>query len=126
MRFLCNDNNRARIRVRFGFEGKLNEDFVGGVALATTRGDPTTTNETLTNNFDRKTIALDRGFITYNPTYAKWFSATAGKFAYTWAGTFFDLRSGHQPRYFRGEVFEGFRQRADGEERQRAVHAIAV
>lgn len=84
----CNDRNRARIRVRFGFEGKLNDDFIAGIALASgTQGDPTTTNETLTNNFDRKTIALDRGYITYNPTAAKWFSATAGKFAFTWART---------------------------------------
>src|SRR4029077_1484837 len=27
------DRNRARIRVRFGFDGKLNEDFFGGIAL---------------------------------------------------------------------------------------------
>jgi hypothetical protein len=85
---LCNDRNRARIRVRFGFEGKLNDDFIAGVSLATgTLGDPTTTNETLTNNFDRKTIALDRGYITYKPVALPWFSATAGKFAYTWART---------------------------------------
>ena len=85
---LCNDRNRARVRVRFGFEGKLNDDFNAGIGLATgTLGDPTTTNETLTNNFDRKTIGLDRGYITYNPVAAKWFSATAGKFAFTWART---------------------------------------
>src|SRR5262249_7619497 len=41
------DRNRARIRVRLGIEGKMNEDFMGGVALATgSLGDPTTTNET--------------------------------------------------------------------------------
>jgi len=85
---LCNDRNRARIRVRFGFDGKLNDDFIAGVALATgSLGDPTTTNETLTNNFDRKTIGLDRGYVTYNPQFAKWFSATGGKFAYTWQRT---------------------------------------
>jgi rubrerythrin len=85
---ICNDRNRARVRVRFGFEGKLNDDFIAGIGLATgTLGDPTTTNETLTNNFDRKTIGLDRGYITYNPVAAKWFSATAGKFAFTWART---------------------------------------
>ncbi|MGB9071930.1 MAG: putative porin [Terriglobales bacterium] len=85
---LCNDRNRARIRVRFGFEGKLSEDFIAGVALASgTLGDPTTTNETLTNNFDRKTIALDRGFITYNPVAHRWLSLTGGKFAYTWQRT---------------------------------------
>src|SRR5207245_8790753 len=39
------DRNRARIRVRFGIDGKLNEDFVGGIYLATgslgTRPPPT-------------------------------------------------------------------------------------
>jgi hypothetical protein len=50
-------------------------------------GDPTSTNETLTNDFDRKTIGLDRGFITYNPVAHKWLSLTGGKFAYTWQRT---------------------------------------
>src|SRR6266496_2231337 len=82
------DRNRARIRVRLGLEGQLNQDFLGGVALATgSQGDPTTTNETLTNAFDRKTIALDKGFITYNPVAHKWLSLTGGKFAYLWQRT---------------------------------------
>ena len=82
------DRNRARVRVRLGLDGKLNEDFLGGVALATgSVGDPTTTNETLTNAFDRKTIALDRGFITYNPVAHSWLSLTGGKFAYLWQRT---------------------------------------
>jgi hypothetical protein len=82
------DRNRARIRVRFGFDGKLNEDFFGGIALATgSLGDPTTTNESLTNNFDRKTVALDRGYITYNPIAHKWLSITGGKFAPNWQKT---------------------------------------
>jgi len=82
------DRNRARIRIRFGLDGQLNEDFIGGIALATgSLGDPTTTNETLTNVFDRKTIGLDRGFITYNPVAHPWVSLTGGKFAYTWQRT---------------------------------------
>ena len=82
------DRNRARIRVRLGLEGQLNQDFLGGVALATgSQGDPTTTNETLTNAFDRKTIALDKGFITYNPVAHKWLSLTGGKFPYLWQRT---------------------------------------
>ena len=82
------DRNRARVRVRFGFDGRLNEDFYGAVALATgSLGDPTTTNETFTNNFDRKTIGLDRGYITYNPVAHRWLSLTGGKFAYLWQHT---------------------------------------
>ena len=82
------DRNRARIRARFGIEGKLGESFLGGIALATgTMGDPTTTNETLTNNFDRKTIGLDRAYVTYNPTQFKALQLTAGKFVYPWIRT---------------------------------------
>jgi hypothetical protein len=82
------DRNRARIRVRFGVDGKLNDDFLAGFALATgSLGDPTTTNETLTNFFDRKTIGLDRGWITYNPVAHKWLALTGGKFAYQWQRT---------------------------------------
>jgi len=82
------DLNQARIRVRFGIDGQLNEDFVGGLALATgALGNPTSTNETLTNDLDRKTIALDRGYVTYNPVAYSWLSLTGGKFAYTWQRT---------------------------------------
>jgi hypothetical protein len=82
------DRNRARIRVRFGIDGQLNEDFVAGIALATgSLGDPTSTNETFTNVFDRKTIALDRGYITYNPIAHHWLSLTGGKFAFPWQRT---------------------------------------
>jgi len=82
------DFGRARIRVRFGLDGQLNQDFVAGFALATgSLGDPTSTNETLTNSFDRKTIALDRGYITFNPVAFPWFSVTGGKFAYSWQRT---------------------------------------
>src|ERR1700691_1200797 len=82
------DDNLARIRVRFGVDGQLNEDFVAGFAIATGAiGNPTSTNETLTNVFDRKTIALDRGFITYNPVAHHWLSLTGGKFAFSWQRT---------------------------------------
>jgi hypothetical protein len=84
----CADRNRARIRVRFGFDGKLNDDFIAGLSIATgTLQDPTSTNTTLTNMFEKKTIGLDRGYITYNPVAAKWLSLTGGKFAYTWQRT---------------------------------------
>ena len=82
------DNDLARIRVRFGVDGQLNEDFVAGFALATgSLGNPTSTNETLANVYDRKTIALDRGFVTYNPIAHRWLSLTGGKFAYPWQRT---------------------------------------
>ena len=82
------DRNRARIRARFGVDSKLTEDITGGIYIATgSLGDPTTTNETLTNFFDRKTIGVDRAFITYSPVAHKWLSLTGGKFAYQWQRT---------------------------------------
>ena len=98
---LTQDRNRARIRVRFGFDGKLNDDFIAGISLASgALGDPTSTNESLTNFFDRKTIALDRGFITYNPVAHKWISVTGGKFAYTWIRTPMTFDSDLNPEGF--------------------------
>jgi hypothetical protein len=84
----CLDRNRARLRLRFGVEGKLNDDFVGGFYLVTgSLGDSNSTNETLTNFFERKTIGLDRGYITYQPVAHRWLQLTGGKFAYTWQRT---------------------------------------
>ncbi|MGA8490131.1 MAG: putative porin, partial [Terriglobales bacterium] len=82
------DDNLARVRVRFAVDGQLNQDFIAGFALATGAiGNPTSTNETLSSDFDRKTIALDRGFIIYNPIAHRWLSLTGGKFPYPWQRT---------------------------------------
>lgn len=82
------DRDRARIRVRLGLDGQLNQDFVGSVALATgSLGNALSTNETLSGAFNRKTIGLDRGFITYNPVAHSWLSVTGGKFTYLWQRT---------------------------------------
>jgi hypothetical protein len=88
--FLAGQNPRIRerIRVRLGIEGDLGQDFVGGIGLTTgTLADAISTNETLTNFFERKVIAFDRGFITYHPKAHPWLSLTGGKFAFTWQRT---------------------------------------
>jgi uncharacterized coiled-coil protein SlyX len=82
------DRNRARIRARLGFDSKLNDDFSAGVFIATgSLADLTSANETLTNFFERKTIGLDRAFITYQPVAHSWLQLTGGKFAFTWSRT---------------------------------------
>ena len=97
----CVTRNRARLRVRFGVEGRLNENFMGGFALATgSLGDPTSANESFTNFFNRKTIGLDRGYVTFNPVAARWLSLTGGKFAYTWARTSLTLDPDINPEGF--------------------------
>src|SRR3954464_921910 len=91
----CEDRWRARIRARFGVEGKLNEDFNSGLYFATgtlnagspTYTEPISTNDTLTGFFEKKAIGVDRAWITYNPAAHKWLNLTGGKFAYTWQRT---------------------------------------
>jgi hypothetical protein len=84
----CLDRNRARLRIRFGVEGKLSEDFTGGVLLTSgSLGDSNSTNETLTNFFARKAIGIDRAYVTYQPAALRWISLTGGKFAFTWQRT---------------------------------------
>jgi hypothetical protein len=97
----CVTRNRARLRVRFGVDGRLNDNFMASFALATgSLGDTTSANETLTNFFERKTIGLDRGYITFNPVAARWLSLTGGKFAYTWARTSLTLDPDINPEGF--------------------------
>ena len=99
------DRNRARIRARFGFDGQLSDDFSGGIYIASgTLGDPTTTNETLTGFFDRKTIGLDRGYVTYNPVAHKWLSLTGGKFAFPWTRTSLTFDPDINPEGFDAKV----------------------
>src|SRR5262249_13659981 len=109
----CEDRYRARIRVRFGVEGKLNEDFTAGLYLATgtlqtgapTFGspsftDPISTNDTLTGFFEKKAIGLDRAWITYQPLNHKWLQLTGGKFAYNWQRTNFTFDPDLNPEGF--------------------------
>jgi flagellar biosynthesis chaperone FliJ len=99
------DRNRARVRARFGVDGQLNEDFMAGIYLASgTLGDPTTTNETLTNFFDRKTVGLDRAYITYNPVAHNWLSLTGGKFATPWQRTSLTFDPDISPEGFDAKV----------------------
>jgi TolA-binding protein len=101
----CVTRNRARLRVRFGVDGRLNENFMAGFALATgSLGDLTSANESFTNFFNRKTIGLDRGYVTFNPVAAPWLSLTGGKFAYTWARTSLTLDPDINPEGFNQKV----------------------
>jgi hypothetical protein len=79
---------RQRVRLRLGVDAPLGDDFTAGVAFASgTLADPTSTNDTLTNFFERKVVGWDRGYVTYNPKAHKWLSLTGGKFAFNWQKT---------------------------------------
>ena len=82
------DRDRARYRVRFNIVAKLNDDISGGITLASGDiNDPTTTNQTITGFYSRKTIAIDKAYVNYNPHEFKNLTLIGGKFGYPWYNT---------------------------------------
>jgi hypothetical protein len=61
------EQTRQRIRARFGASLKVNDSITGVVQLATNggTGDPRSTNQTLTNAFDRKGVGIDLAYVDW-------------------------------------------------------------
>ncbi|MGH9777125.1 MAG: putative porin [Candidatus Acidiferrales bacterium] len=82
------DRHRERFRVRFNANAKFSDEISGGLTIASgDLTDPISTNQSLTQFFERKTIAIDRAFIAYNPKWYNPLTLTGGKFGYTWYRT---------------------------------------
>jgi hypothetical protein len=61
-------NDRLRVRLRFGAETRLGEMTTVGFRVATGNlSDPLSTNQTMGNNYQRYTLGLDRGYISLQP-----------------------------------------------------------
>jgi hypothetical protein len=77
------DRNRERYRLRFNINAKLNDDISGGFTLASGDvNDPTTTNQTVTDFYARKPIAIDKAYVNYTPHQFKNLTLIGGKFGY--------------------------------------------
>ncbi|MFH2046746.1 MAG: putative porin [Pseudomonadota bacterium] len=72
------DRNRGRVRLRFGVESKVNDQWMAGFGLATGSNDPRSTNQTLQDDFSTKDIRLDYAYAKYSP--CKYSSLWLGKF----------------------------------------------
>lgn len=83
------DRNRLRIRARLALDGTLDKHFDWGMRLATgIFTDPITTNQTLTDAYERKAFSLDRAFIRYDSkTDNVGLQLVAGKFEPTFRRT---------------------------------------
>jgi hypothetical protein len=81
--------NRFRVRVRLGLTSQINEHLDWGVRVATgSFDDPISTNQTLSEFFERHPIGLDRAYIHYaSRTKPADFEAFAGKFEAPWKKT---------------------------------------
>lgn len=82
------DRMRGRVRVRFNALADLGSQFRAGVTLASGDiNDPTSTNQTLTGFYARKSIALDQAFVEFTPRQFKALTVIGGKFRYPWYNT---------------------------------------
>lgn len=80
------NRNRARYRARFGFSKKLWDDqFEIGVRLASGESnDPTSANQSFTDNYSQKYIFLDRAYAKFTPNAIQGLTLTGGKMPNPW------------------------------------------
>jgi len=80
--------HRMRLRARLTMRGSVNEEFDWGLRLATgSLADNISTNQTLTDFFNRKPFALDQAFITYKPRKLPGLRLQGGRFEPPWTAT---------------------------------------
>jgi uncharacterized coiled-coil protein SlyX len=80
--------HRMRLRARLQMRGTISDEFDWGLRIASgSFADNISTNQTLTDFFNRKPFALDQAFITYKPRRAPGLRLQGGKFEPPWAFT---------------------------------------
>ncbi|MGH9970060.1 MAG: putative porin [Pyrinomonadaceae bacterium] len=80
--------HRMRFRARLTIRGTINDEFDWGLRLATgSFADNISTNQTLTDFFNRKPFALDQAFVTYKPRRAPGLRLQGGRFEPPWTFT---------------------------------------
>ncbi len=108
---------RQRVRARLNLLGNITDELYGGFTIASgSPDDPISTNQTLTNFFNRKTVGFDRFFIQWTPKRLNHHATFGlGKFVFPWirTGLTFDPDLNPEGLFARlnwdlkGEVFKG-------------------
>ena len=80
--------HRLRVRARFAMRGAIGDEFEWGLRLATgSFSDNISTNQTLTDFYNRKPFGLDQAFVSYKPRRIPGLRLQGGKFELPWAAT---------------------------------------
>lgn len=80
--------HRMRLRARLQMRGSINDEFDWGLRFATgSFADNISTNQTLTDFFNRKPFGLDQAYITYKPKSAPGLRLQGGRFEPPWTFT---------------------------------------
>lgn len=115
--------SRLRVRARAQLSGEINKHFDWGLRLATGNfNDPVSTNQTLSDYYNRKPFAVDRMFVRFNSrTDPVELELVAGKFDFTWRKTPITFDSDLQPE----GISESLRFKTGDETPLRAVKLVA-
>ncbi|HEY0083532.1 MAG TPA: putative porin, partial [Pyrinomonadaceae bacterium] len=90
--------HRLRLRARLALRGQIGKQFDWGLRFATgTPADLTSSNQTLTDFFNRKQFALDQAFISYRPAALPGLRLQGGKFETPWLFTEMTFDADIQP-----------------------------
>ncbi len=107
--------HRLRLRARLAVRGQIGRQFDWGLRFSTgTPADVTSSNQTLTDFFDRKQFALDQAYVTYRPAAIPGLRLQGGKFETPWLFTEMTFDVDNQPeginesytRDFKHDVFK--------------------
>ncbi|HLL16335.1 MAG TPA: putative porin [Pyrinomonadaceae bacterium] len=105
--------NRFRLRARLALRGQIGKQFDWGLRFATgTPADLTSTNQTLTDFFDRKQFALDQAYVTYRPAAVPGLRLQGGKFETPWLFTQMTFDVDNQPEGFNESYTRDFKRGA--------------
>jgi hypothetical protein len=85
VQYVDRDRERDRIRARFNAHFRVNDTITGRLGIATGGQDPRSSNQTLTDQNQRKDFDLDVAYLTWAATST--LKLTAGKQPYPWTRT---------------------------------------
>ena len=105
--------HRMRIRARLQMRGSISDEFDWGLRIASgSFADNISTNQTLTDFFNRKPFALDQAFVTYKPRKAPGLRLQGGKFEPPWTSTELTIDSDLMVEGFNESYTRGFKRSA--------------
>jgi uncharacterized coiled-coil protein SlyX len=103
--------HRMRVRARLAMRGSIGEEFDWGLRLATgSLADNISTNQTLTDFFNRKPFALDQAFVIYKPRRAPGLGLQGGKFEAPWTNTEMTIDTDLMVEGFNESYSRGFKK----------------
>jgi hypothetical protein len=103
--------HRMRLRARLQMRGSIGQEFDWGLRLATgSFTDNISTNQTMTDFFNRKPFALDQAFITYKPHAVPGLKLQGGRFEPPWTFTEMTIDNDLMVEGFNQSYSRGFKK----------------